>query len=113
MSIPPEIQALVEQLNQALNQTEQDAKEGLKIVRLMLSLFPNNVTLTQYFASFSSVLLFVETYRAKVQTTVEHLSVVDVTAEEFQEAGEELANLWGRILEVKINVSKLKNRLET
>lgn len=78
----------------------------------MLSSFPENIILTQYFAAFSSMLLFVETYRERVETTIINLSTANMNAEEIQEVGEELATLLGRVLEAKINVNRLKNRLD-
>lgn len=74
MSIPSELQALVNRLDRELDSIEKDATEGLNLVRQMLSLFPDNTILTQYFASFSSILLFVETYKRRVEATVNSLS---------------------------------------
>lgn len=44
MAIPSEIQALIDRLNQELNETEQEATEGLSLTRQNLSRFPDNAT---------------------------------------------------------------------
>lgn len=112
MPTPPEIQALVDQLNQELNQIEQETREGLNLVRELLSQFPSNAILTQYFAYFNTALIFVETSRGQIQTTVETLSPTDVPDEVIQNAGQDLGTLLGRVLEVKLRVRRLIDRLE-
>lgn len=69
MSIPPEIATLVEQLNQELNQTEQEASKGLNLVRQAMSR-PNNALLIQFFAYFSAALFFVDNSKRRIQTTI-------------------------------------------
>lgn len=112
MIIPPEISALIDRLHQELEQTEQEATEGLNLARAALSRFPDNPPLIQFFASLSNILLFVETYRGIIQSTTERILPTDVTGSEIQEAGEDLATLLGRVLEVKINASSLTTNLE-
>ncbi|MBO1350196.1 MAG: hypothetical protein EBE86_023755 [Hormoscilla sp. GUM202] len=113
MPITPEIQALVNRLNQELNQTEQEATEGLNIVRPLLSRFPENDRLNQFFAYFSSVLFFVEASQTRrIQNIVESISDADVTEAEIQEPGEDLSTLLGRVLEVKIEVRLIITRWE-
>ena len=112
MPIPPEIQALVDQLNLELNQIEQETKEGLNLVRELLSRFFSNAILTQYFAYFNTALIFVETSRGQIQTTVETLSATDVLDEVIQDVGQDLSTLLGRVLEVKLKIVGLVERLE-
>ncbi len=113
MPIPPEFTALVEQLNQELNQIEQEATTGLILTRAILDRFPENARLIQFFASFSSAMLFVETQRRRIRSILENLSATETnTDEEIQEAGEDLAGELGRVLETKTLVNNLKNRLE-
>lgn len=112
MTIPLEISTLINQLNQELERTEQEATAGLNLARAALSRFPDNALLIQFFASLSNILLFVETYKGIVQTTQQRISPADVTDSEIQEAGEDLATLLGRVLEVRINASSLKTFLE-
>ncbi len=112
MPLPSEIIALVDRLNQEINQTEQETADGLNLVRRNLTFFPNNVILTQYFAYLNAVLFSVETYYRQVQATIEIISLSDVSVEVIQEAGEDLGNLLGRVLETKIAVRQIINRLE-
>ncbi len=112
MAIPPEISTVIDRLNQELNATEQAATSGLNIIRPLLSSFPNNYILVQFFAYFNTALFFVVDSRRRLELTVEMISRADVTTEEIQEAGEDVGALLGRVLEVKINSNRLKNRLE-
>ncbi len=112
MPIPPEITALVEQLNQELNKIEQEIIEGMDLVRPRLDRFPNNLILLQIFASFNNYMLFVENTRKRIEITIDNLPQNDPINEEIQEAGEDLAEQLGRVLEAKIVVNSLKNRLE-
>jgi hypothetical protein len=111
--IPSEISDLVNRLNQELAQVAQDSTEGLNIAQQLLSQFLNNAILIQYLAYFNTTLFFVETSRIQIQNIVETISSAKVTAEEIQEAGEDLSTILGRVLEVKVNASRTKTRLET
>lgn len=102
MPIPSEITTLVNQLNEEFNQTEQEATEGVNLATALLSRFPNNVRVIQFFAFFNNALLFTEISRRRMQAIVERISVPDVTVEEIQEAGQDLGTLLGRVLETKI-----------
>ena len=67
MSIPPEIATFVDRLNQEFDDTEQEATEGVNLVRPLLSRFPDNVRLIQFFTFFNNALLFVEISRRRMQ----------------------------------------------
>ncbi|MFB2834467.1 hypothetical protein [Floridanema evergladense] len=112
MPIPPEIQLLIDRLNQELVETEQEATEGLSIVREVLSLFPENAIMLQFFAALSNTLLFIEISKRRIQITINRISPVDVNAEEIQEAGEDLGTELGRVLEAKLSVRRIINRLQ-
>lgn len=75
MLIPSEIIVLVERLNQELNQIEQKATQELNIIKPILSRFPNNTRLTQFFAFLNNVTLLVINYRTRIQTIVEGISI--------------------------------------
>ncbi len=111
MPIVPEIQALLERLNQELDESEQVATEGLNIIRQRLSLFPDNEILTQLFASLSNILLFVEIYRVRIQVLVQRISPDDVPAEVVRDAVEDLGLILGKAIEVKMNANRIKTRL--
>ncbi len=110
MPITPEIQTLVNRLNQELDRTEQTA--GVNIVREILSLFPDNAIMIQYFATLNNFLFFVEVSRRRIQTLVETISPVYVPVDVIQEAGEDLGTQLGRVLEAKMEVERMLNRLE-
>jgi len=113
MQIPPEINAIIERLNQELNQFEQEATEGLNLARAILERFPNNAKLIQFFAYLNSARLFVDTDRKRIQSIAKNFSETDViTDEEIQETGEILATELGRVLEAKIAVIEIRTRLE-
>ncbi|MFB2896961.1 hypothetical protein ACE1CI_28945 [Aerosakkonemataceae cyanobacterium BLCC-F50] len=50
MTIPSEILALIDRLNQELNETEQELISGLNRIRPLLSIFPDNNLLIGYFS---------------------------------------------------------------
>jgi hypothetical protein len=112
MTIPPEITALVDQLNQELNQTEQEAREGLNLVRQAMSRFPNNALLIQFFAYFSAALFFVDNSKRRIQTTIEQISAENVPSLVIQEVGRDLATLLGETLKAKIRGRNIITRLE-
>lgn len=112
MPVPPEIVALVDQLNQELDEIEQSATNGLNIVRLILSRFPDNARMVELFATFTNTLLFVEISRRRVQFTIDIISPPNVAAETIQEAGEDLSELLGRTLENKMLASRAVAILE-
>lgn len=112
MAIPSEIQALIDRLNQALAQIEREASEGSNIVRSLVLRFPDNVTLIGLFATLSNALLFVENSRRRIQITVESISPENVRSQVIQEAGEDLAELLGIVLETKMLVNTVITRLD-
>lgn len=112
MTIPANLLALINQLNQELVQIEQEATEGVNMARVALSRFPNNDILIQLFASLNNFLLFVDISRRQIEATVEDISSTDVSTQVIQEAGETLATLLGRVIEVKIVVNRAINRLD-
>ncbi|AKV66604.1 MULTISPECIES: hypothetical protein [Microcystis] len=107
MSIPPKIQILINQLDRQLNEIEQQAAQGINLLRSLLSYFPENVILMQYFAYLNTILFFLETARRQIQTTIDTISDEDVPRELIQEAGEDLGMLQGKIIEEKIRLQRL------
>lgn len=112
MTIPREILELVEQLINELDCIEQQANEGLAIARKLLQSFPNNARLMGLFANLGNVLFFVDSFRRRIESIVRELSETNVSIEAVQEAGEELSEVWGRILECKISVNRSVGILE-
>lgn len=113
MSIPPKIAILAQRLERELNDLEEIAAEGVRFANLVLEKFPNNFIVVQLFAFLNSSLFFVNTSRRKIQNNLEYFATPDVLSyERIQEAGEDLAIELGRVLETKIAVIEIKNRLE-
>lgn len=112
MPIPSNIQALIDRLNQELDEIEEESAEGINLVQTLLSSFPNNIILIQFFASFSNTLLFVEISRRRIQITINRLLSANVSDEEIQEVGEDLGTELGKALEAKISIRNIINRLQ-
>lgn len=112
MPIPPEIESLIERLNLELEITEQEANEGLSLVRPILSSFPDNVRLIQFVALLNNGLLFVEISCRRIHAIAERLNAPDITSADIQEAGEDLGRLLGQCLEAKIRGKRILNILK-
>ena len=107
MAIPSEIVALIDRLNQELNETEQGAIRGLTIIRPLLTRFGDNPMLIRHFAYFNNSLLLVEFSRNKIDTIIERISSDEVNEQQIQEAGEDLGEQLGRLLEARINIRSI------
>lgn len=112
MPIPSEIRTLIERLYQELNQIEQQAAEGMNLLRPVLFIFPDNAILMQFFASLNNVIFAAQIYRRRIQTTVDTVSAEDVQPSEIQEAGEELGTILGLVMEAKIRVTTILTSLQ-
>jgi hypothetical protein len=112
MPIPPEIQELINRLNQELDETEQDVTEGLNILNPIMSQFPNNASLIQFFAYFQTTLFWVANARNRIQLTREQLETQSIAVSIVTESGEELSILLGEVIETKIRSENLLNRLK-
>jgi hypothetical protein len=111
MSITPEIQALVDRLNHKLEAVERETTRGLDLVRPIIALIPDNAILIRFFASLNNTLLFLEISRRRIQITVNRISPLDVAEEEILEAAKDLGTELGRLLEAKMSVERIVNRL--
>jgi hypothetical protein len=112
MPVPPEIGTIIDQLDRELDRIEQEATAGVSLIRSLLSRFPDNLRLIQFFTAFNNALLFVEISRRRIQATVDRLSAPDILDAEIQEAGEDLGTLMGRVIEVKIGGRRILSILE-
>lgn len=111
MSITPEIQALVDRLNQELGEIEQEATEGENLLRQLMSLFSNNASLIQFFAYFQTTRFFVVNAKRRIRETIEKLSAQQIDPQVMTESGEDLATLLGEVIETKMRSRNLLNRL--
>ena len=112
MTITPEILSLVEQLIQELDRIEQQANEGLVLARQLLERFPNNERLIGLSANVGNGLFFVDSFRNRIESIIQKISGNNISIEVIQKAGEELSEIWGRILECKMTVSRSVGILE-
>lgn len=110
MSIPPEVNPLIQRLNSDLHQLEQETTEGLNLVRVRLN-FPDNAVLIQLFAYLNNVLLFIETLRRHIDYSSTVLASGMAMEERIREIAEDLAEQLGRVLEAKIAVNRIRVRL--
>jgi hypothetical protein len=111
MPIPPEIQSLVDRLNEELGEIEREATEGENFLRELMSLFSNNASLIQFFAYFQTTRFFVVNARRRIRETMEKLSAQQDDPQILVESGEDLAALLGEIIETKLRSKNLLNRL--
>jgi ribosomal 50S subunit-associated protein YjgA (DUF615 family) len=81
--------AIIQRINNELEQLNQEAIEGLNLARATLARFPNNVVLIQMFAFLNNVVFFVETEKRQIQTISETLKAENF--DEIQEAGKGLS----------------------
>jgi hypothetical protein len=113
MTIPSQINALIERLNQELAQTEAEVVAGLTLVRSRLESQPEDPLLITLFASLKNITLFVDNTKRQIRTIIEELSSDEPnTIEKIQEAGEDLATQLGGVIEAKIFTVRVKTRLE-
>jgi hypothetical protein len=111
MTIPKEVDALIERLNSELNQVEQGGTEGLNLVRVRLNIFQDNAILIQLFANLNNVLLFAEIARRRISYSSAILATGKVTDEQVREIAEDLSEQLGRVLEAKVAVNRIRERL--
>jgi hypothetical protein len=112
MTIPPEIFRLVEQLTDELDRIEQQANRGLVLASQLLERFPDNVRLIGLSASVGNVLFFVSSFRNRIERIIGGISGANVSIQAMQEAGEELSEMWGRVQECKMMLSRSVSVLE-
>ena len=107
MPIPPEIQSLIDRLNLELEIIEREATEGENLVRQLMSLFPNNALLIQFFAYWQTTRFFVVNARRRIDETREQLEESEIVSE----LGADLATLLGEVIETKIRSRAILDRL--
>lgn len=107
MSIPSEIQSLIDRLNLELETIEQEAIEGETLLRQLMSLFPNNALLIQFFAYWQTTRFFVVNAKRRIDETREQLEESEIVSE----LGADLAALLGETIETKIRSRAILDRL--
>ena len=112
MTLPSNISALIEQLNYEINNLEHELSQSIELIRYRINLFPENIILIQLFATLNNYILFAENTRRRINEIERYLSKEELFDDELQEAGEDLSEQLGRVLEAKIIVNSIKERLE-
>jgi hypothetical protein len=113
MTVPSSFNGLVEQINNELNALDYELSQAIKLIRRRITLFPDKIISIQLFAILNNYSLFSENTRRRIQETLQYLSTdKKISEKNIQEAGEDLSEQLGRILEAKIVVSNIKARLE-
>jgi hypothetical protein len=113
MNLPSNFNTLVEQLNNELNNFDLELLRAMELIRERMTLFPDNIVSIQLFAILSNYGLFAENTRRRIQETLHYLSTGENLSEQtIQEAGEDLSEQLGRLLEAKIVIGNIRIRLE-
>lgn len=113
MTLPSKLDKLVERLSNELNNLNLELYQSIEIVREKIILFPDNIILIQLFSTLNNYAMFAENTKRQIQETIQYLAVKEIPSkEDIQEAGEDLSEQLGRILEAKVVVSNIKIRLE-
>ena len=112
MTLPSNINALIEQVNHEIDNLKRELSLSIELIRSRINLFPENLILIQLFATLNNYILFAENTRRRINEIERYLSKKNLSDDELQEAGEDLSEQLGRILEAKIIVNNIKERLE-
>jgi hypothetical protein len=114
MTLPSNLSTLLEQLDNELNILQEDLFQAIKLIRERMNLFPDNIASIQLFAVLNNYDLFVENTKRRIQEILQYLSTKDFLFEtDIHEAGEDLSEQLGRILEAKIVIRNIRTRLES
>jgi hypothetical protein len=112
MTFPSNLKALIEQVNNELNNLERELSQSIELIRARINLFSENIIWIQLFATLNNYALFADNTRRRIQEIEQYLNNKGLSDLELQEAGEDLSEQLGRILEAKIIVNNIKRRLE-
>jgi hypothetical protein len=112
MSIPSDLRPLVDELYRVLDDTERQATLGLLALRKVMSLFPTNEILMQYFSSLTNFQFCIAGVRLQAENIVGNILLANVPDEDVQKAGDYLAALLHIAPESKLLIDKVVNKLE-
>lgn len=110
--MPPEIEALINQLNRELHELEAEANQGVELTQRFLRQFPDNPFLIKCFAKFNNYLFFASSMKRQVEVIAKILRVKSISTTALQENGEYLSSILGRVYEAKNALDQLKRELE-
>lgn len=110
--LPSNFNKLIERINNELDNLDFELYQAIELVREKLILFPSNIILIQLFSTLNNYVLFTESTKRRIYETIQYLAVKEIPSEgDIEEAGEDLSEQLGRIIEAKIIVSNIKIRL--
>jgi hypothetical protein len=90
-----------------------DLTQSIRIVRERLNLFPENIILMQLYSTLNNYVLFTQNTQRRTQEAIQYFAInKNVSEENIREFGEDLSEQLGRIIEAKIVVNTIRNRLE-
>jgi hypothetical protein len=113
MALPANFSVLFQQISSELNELDRDLTQAIRIVRERINLFPENIILMQLYSTLNNYTLFAHNTQKRIQETLRYLTTNEsISEDDIQELGEDLSEQLGRILEAKIVVNTIKNRLE-
>jgi hypothetical protein len=112
MPIPAQLNALIQRLYNELEQLEYEVTAALNLVRIRLNLFPDNAMLIQLFAYLNNVMFLRETLRSQLSNSEAFLETDIATESLIREVAEDLSEQLGRVLEAKIAVNRIRERLD-
>jgi hypothetical protein len=113
MTLPPNFNDLVQQIIIELNELNSDLTQSIRIVRERLNLFPENIILMQLYSTLNNYVLFTQNTQRRTQEAIQYFAInKNVSEENIREFGEDLSEQLGRIIEAKIVVNTIRNRLE-
>ena len=113
MTLSSNIKALIKRLNHEIDNLEHELSQSIELIRSRINLFPENIILIQLFATLNNYILFTENTRRRISEIERYLSNESLSDDELQEAGEDLSEQLGGVLEAKIIVNNIKERLES
>ena len=108
MTIPPQLSALIDQVNEELNQLEQEVQQQLARVRSLLNSFPDNIFFIELFGELNNFQFFRTIRERRVENLVNRILPDDTSSSMTQETGEELATFLGEILEARFRAANIK-----
>ncbi len=113
MTLPSNFNTLIEQINNELNNLDRELSQSIELVRERITLFPDNIISIQLFTTLNNYALFAKNTRKRIQETLQYIAIDEIQSDQdIQEAGEDLSEQLGRLLEAKIVVSNIKISLE-
>jgi translation initiation factor 6 (eIF-6) len=112
MNLPPNFNILVEQIDREIDTLDTELSQAIQLVRARISLFPNNIISIQLFALLNNYNLLSDNTKRRIQETIGYLTTNEtISSRDIEEAGEDLSEQLGQIIEAKIVVSNIRKRL--